>query len=330
MSVIARPLKTLTLIGGLLLAWLGSTTPAYALSCNASIGNVNFGNINVLSSANPLATASAPVAVTCSRSLLELGGDATVCLYLGDGSGGWDGSSERYLKNGTSSLGYNLYKDAARSQIWGSLGIFGASGPKRYVFNSASTLIVLGGSATINDTIYASVNPNQNTDPVGPYSSSFSSTHTLLRFANGNVACPGSGGSSISTFNVTATVVANCVIDAQDLNFGTASSLSSNRDQTSALSVTCTNAAPWSIGLSNGANFSGTRRMRLASTTNYIGYTLFRNSTRTQAWGTGTGNEATGTGTGSSQALTVYGRVPPQAALNGGTYVDTVIATVTF
>lgn len=330
MSVIVRLLKSLTLVCGLLLAWLGTTTPAYALSCSASIGNVNFGNVNVLSAANPLATASAPVSVTCSRGLLELGGDATVCLYLGDGSGGWDGGTERYLKNGTNNLGYNLYKDAARSQIWGSLGIFGASGPKRYVFNSASALIILGGSATINDTIYASVNPGQSTDPVGAYSSSFSSTHTLLRFANGNVACPGSGGSSIGTFTVNATVVANCVIDAQDLNFGTASALTANRDQTSPLNVTCTNAAPWSIGLGNGANFSGTRRMRLASTTNYIGYTLFRNSTRTQAWGTGSGNEATGTGTGSSQALTVYGRVPPQATPNAGNYVDTVIATVTF
>ena len=159
MSVIARLLKALTLIGGLLLAWLGPASPAYALSCTASIGSINFGNVNVLSAANPQATASAPVSVTCSRGLLETGGDATVCLYLGDGSGGWDGGTQRYLKNGTNNLGYNLYKDASRTQIWGSIGIFPASGPNRYVFNSASTLIILGGSATINGTIYASVNP---------------------------------------------------------------------------------------------------------------------------------------------------------------------------
>lgn len=330
MSVIARLLKSLALACGLLLAWLGAATPAYALSCSATIGNVNFGNVNVLSGANPLATASAPVSVTCSKGLLELPGDVTVCLYLGDGSGGWDGSSQRYLLNGANNLGYNLYKDAARSQIWGSTGIFAASGPKRYVFSSGTVLIILGGSSTISDTIYGSVNPGQTTDPVGVYNSSFTAVHTLLRYASGNVACPASGGGSISTFTVSATVVANCVIDAQDLNFGTASSLPANRDQTGSMSVTCTNAAPWSIGLSNGANFSGTRRMRQGATANYIGYTLFRNSTRTQAWGTGSGNEVTGTGTGSSQSLTVYGRVPPAALPVAGSYVDTVIATVTF
>lgn len=330
MSVIARLLKSLALASGLLLAWLGLAMPAHALTCSATIGNINFGNVNVLSGANPLATASAPVAVTCSKGLLELPGDVTVCVYLGDGSSGWDGSSQRYLKNGVNNLGYNLYKDAARTQVWGSAAIFAAAGPKRYVFNSGSVLIVLGGSSTINDTIYASVNPGQGMAPVGSYSSTFSSAHTLVRFANGNVACPASGGSAASTFTVNATVVANCVIDAQDLNFGTASALPAARDQTSAMSVTCTNAAPWSIGLSNGANFSGSRRMRIASTSHHISYGLFRDAARSQAWSTGAGNEATGTGTGGSQALTVYGRVPAQAVPNIGSYADTVIATVTF
>lgn len=303
---------------------------AWALSCSASIGNVNFGAVNVLSGANPLATATAPVSVTCSRGLFELPGDATVCVYLGDGTGGWDGSSQRFMRNGTNPLGYNLYKDAARSQIWGSVGVFGASGPKRYVFNSSTVLIVLGGSSTINDTLYASINPAQSTEPVGNYSSSFTSPHTIVRFANGNVACPASGGSSMGTFNVAATVTANCSISAQDLNFGVASSLPAARDQNTSINVACTNAAPWSVGLSNGSNFSGTRRMRIEGTPNYISYGLFRDAARTQAWSTGTGNEAVGTGTGGSQTLTVYGRVPAQATPAAGTFVDTVIATITF
>ncbi|MEL0027772.1 MAG: spore coat U domain-containing protein [Perlucidibaca sp.] len=321
---------SLPVVCGLLLAWLLPVAPAHALSCSASIGNLNFGSVNVLSGANPLATASAPVAVTCSKGLLELPGSATVCIYLGDGNGGWDGSTQRYLKNGNKTLGYNLYKDAARSQIWGSTGIFSASGPKRYVFNSGSTLLILGGSSTINDTIYASVNPGQAMTPVGSYSSQFTPAHTLVRFASGDVACPASGGSSISTFTVTATVVANCVIDAQDLNFGTAGGLATAVDQSSSLSVTCTNDAPWSVGLGNGANFSGGRRMRQGGTASYVGYGLYRDAARTQAWSTGGGNEATGTGTGGSQSLTVYGRVPAQSVPAQGTYTDTVVATVTF
>lgn len=329
MSVIAR-LRRVVLLGGSLLLWLGMAMPAHALSCTASIGNISFGNVNVLSGANPLATASAPVSVSCSKGLLEGPGDATVCVYLGDGSGGWDGSSQRYMLNGASTLGYNLYKDAARSQVWGATNVFAASGPKRYVFNAGSVLIILGGTSTINDTIYASINPGQSTAPVGAYSSSFTAAHTLVRFASGNVACPSSGGSAISTFTVAATVVASCTISAQDLNFGSASALSANRDQSSTLSVTCTNAAPWSVALGNGSNFSTTRRMRQGATSNYVGYALYRNSGRGQPWTSGSGNESTGTGSGGSQSLTVYGRVPPQALPAPGTYTDTVVATITF
>ncbi len=316
----------------LLVLWFVLCVPqsAWALSCTANIGNINFGGVNVLSGANPLATASAPMTVTCSRGLLELPGPATVCVYLGAGSGSWDSATQRFMASGANSLGYNLYKDAARSQVWGSASIFSASGPKRYVFNSGTVLIILGGSSTINDTIYASINPGQSMLPSGNYSSSFTSAHTLVRFANGDVACPSSGGSSIGTFNVTANVTANCSISAQDLNFGTASSLSAARDQTTSLNVACTNAAPWSVGLSNGSHFSGTRRMRLGATSSYIGYSLFRNAARTQAWGTGAGNEVTGAGTGGSQTLTVYGRVPAQAVPAQGQFVDTVVATVTF
>ncbi|MDP1775683.1 MAG: spore coat protein U domain-containing protein, partial [Moraxellaceae bacterium] len=244
--------------------------------------------------------------------------------------GGWDSSTQRFMRLGTNPLGYNLYKDAARSQIWGSIGVFGASGPKRYVFSSGTVLIILGGSSTINDTIYASINPGQNTAPVGNYTSSFTAPHTLVRFANGNVACPASGGSSIGTFNVSANVTANCSISAQDLNFGVASSLPAARDQNTSINVACTNAAPWSVGLSNGNNFSGSRRMRLGNTASYISYGLFRDAARTQAWSTGTGNVVNGSGTGGSQTLTVYGRVPAQATPAAGTFVDTVVATITF
>ncbi len=314
----------------LLFAVYALTLPqlAWALSCSASVGNINFGNVDVLGSS--AVNASAPVSVTCSRGLLEFADDATVCVYLGEGTGGWDGSSQRFLRSGTDPLGYNLYKDAARSQVWGSVGVFGASGPKRYVFNAGTVLIVLGGSSTINDTIYASTNPGQNTASVGAYTSSFTSAHTLVRFANGDVACPASGGSSIGTFTVSANVTANCSITAQDLNFGVVSSLPAARDQNTSINVACTNAAPWSVGLSNGSNFSGTRRMRIEGTSNYIGYDLFRDAARTQAWSTGTGNEAVGTGTGGNQTLTVYGRVLAQAVPAAGTFVDTVIATITF
>ena len=70
--------------------------------------------------------------------------------------------------------------------------------------------------------------------------------------------------------------------------------------------------------------------MRAGTTSNYVSYELYRDTTRLLRWGTGLGNESTGTGSGSSQSLTVYGQVPLQPSVNVGSYTDTIVATVTF
>lgn len=298
---------------------------AWALSCNATTGNLNFGNVNVLSGASPLATTSSPVTVNCSRGLFEGGGNATVCLYIGAGSGGVVGGNRRLL-SGANVLNYNLFKDAAFTQIWGSTDVFVPQGPQRFVFNVPGGL--LGGSASLNSTIYASLNGGQAMASVGNYNSTFGSP--LVRFANGNVACPGAGGVVAPAFSVVATVAPNCSISAQDLNFGVASSLSGTLSQSTSMNVACTNGAAWSVGLNNGNNFSGSRRMRLGATNSYITYGLFRNPGAGQPWNMGAGSEVTGTGNGGNQTLTVYGRVPAQAVPATGFFVDTVIATITF
>ena len=48
-------------------------------------------------------------------------------------------------------------------------------------------------------------------------------------------------------------------------------------------------------------------------------------------WGTTIGTDTvTGTGNGTAQAITVYGRVPPQTTPPAATYNDTVNVTVTY
>ena len=144
-----------------------------------------------------------------------------------------------------------------------------------------------------------------------------------------------------TTANMTVqlTVTASCTVNAATLDFGSTGLLATLINQTTTLSVTCANTTPYSVGLDNGANFSTTRRMRQGATANYIGYALYTDSARTNAWTSASSSTtctaanscSLGTGNGSAQSITVYGQVP--ALGTGpvpGAYTDTVTITVTY
>ena len=65
---------------------------------------------------------------------------------------------------------------------------------------------------------------------------------------------------------------------------------------------------------------------------NSVTYGLYKDAARSTGWGSSivSGETVSGTGTGSAQALTVYGRVPPQSTPPPGTYSDVVVVTVTY
>jgi len=139
---------------------------------------------------------------------------------------------------------------------------------------------------------------------------------------------------------VTATVSANCAISTAAVAFGAYDSAvvnaSANRDATGTVNVTCTSGASTTVTLDEGDNAGGgstaavpVRRMT-DDGTNFIGYQLYSENTRTTLWG---GTAPTGlahTGTGLLVGLTVYGRIPGGQNVPAGNYSDTVVATVTF
>ncbi|HEX3116196.1 MAG TPA: spore coat U domain-containing protein [Bradyrhizobium sp.] len=167
----------------------------------------------------------------------------------------------------------------------------------------------------------------------------------LLTIVSASIAFAASGSTIVQAATATAnmavqlTVTASCTINAATLDFGNATLLATLIDATTTLSVTCTNTTPYSIGLDNGANFSSTRRMRQGATANYIGYAIYTDSARTNAWTTASSSTACtsanscflGTGNGSAQSISVYGRVPALGtAPTPGSYTDTVTMTVTY
>lgn len=137
--------------------------------------------------------------------------------------------------------------------------------------------------------------------------------------------------SATTTFPVSATVVASCQVTAGALAFPNYDAVAGAAvDGQSALTVTCTQAAPYTIGLDGGANSAaataGARAM--VSGGNHLDYNLYSDAARTTLWG-GAATVA-GTGTGLAQTVNVYGRIPGGQNVPALAYGDTVTVTVNF
>ncbi|HEX4872073.1 MAG TPA: spore coat U domain-containing protein [Nevskiaceae bacterium] len=145
-----------------------------------------------------------------------------------------------------------------------------------------------------------------------------------------------------TTFEARLTITKECEVGTVgNIDFTPADGvgfLTSELTATTTIAVGCTKGTEAAVKLDDGANFSGTRRMR--NGTDFIAYELFSDAGYTTPWDstdfptvTGTGG-VTGTATSGTadrdQMLTVYGRVPSQDTGAPGDYVDTVTVSVEF
>jgi spore coat protein U-like protein len=260
------------------------------------------------------------VSVTCSG----YGGDPPrLCISIGVGAAG-DATSRQMT--GPSTLRYDLYRDAARTSVWGSW----QTGYK----SPGVAADTADGTSTF--TVYGRITGSQQTVTPGSYSSSFT-LNPFLRYGrvSSSSACPGPLNDEQTTstsFTVTATVLTTCTVSATNLNFGSVASLSSNVDVSSSITARCTNGTPYNLGLNAGSGSGATvanRKMTNGATT--VNYSLYSNTSRTTVWGNTVGTDTVaGTGTGNNQVLTVYGRVPTQTTPAPATYTDTVTLTATY
>lgn len=160
---------------------------------------------------------------------------------------------------------------------------------------------------------------------------------SLLVAAGGTQAATDS-----TTFKVKIVIKESCTISTTaptDVDFGTVTrdSATANYDAAGKLNVNCSDGTPYAIGLTGGANSTGTasspvagdRRMKHASLTEYVPYDLYQDASRATFWGNTTASKLSGTGTGASVAVPVYGRLT-DVNFPAGTYEDTVTATVTY
>ncbi|MBR2687568.1 MAG: spore coat U domain-containing protein [Aquamicrobium sp.] len=165
-----------------------------------------------------------------------------------------------------------------------------------------------------------------------------------MRLLNCSIAAVCAAASIIptSTFAATATgnlnvrinIQGECkVVSAADLDFGSKGVIDANLDQTTTLSVQCTNTTPYTVGLNagNGAGATVAVRKMTGPASATINYTIYRDAARTQLWGNTAGTDTVaGTGNGAAQSITAYGRVPAQNTPAPGVYSDVVAITVTY
>jgi spore coat protein U-like protein len=139
------------------------------------------------------------------------------------------------------------------------------------------------------------------------------------------------------TMAVSATISSSCTLATTPLNFGGAltSTTTADTDVLVNATVTCTNDSPFNVGIDNGLNFSGGRRM--SSGANFLPYTVSVDAfgvtsyTAVGTFGT-TGNfNSALTGITGANTVAIYGQIPQQVTSPAsGTYTDTLTVTVNY
>ncbi len=302
----------------ILLAW--GSPKAHAQTCTATFSNVNFGAISVVSpNANDV---NASAVVNCSGFATAY---AYVCLSI----------AQEALPGPTSTKLVNtMYVDSARTQVWGSVW----GGPTQTWLTATIPLSGGKGSATIP--YYPRVPGNQANAPAGSYSYTYSGGWTGVQGFGFNSGTPAPCTSStqqygVFTLTVSAVVTTDCLISVTNIDFGQVGLINNPVNSTGTINTTCTVNAPYSISLSAGQGAGATvsaRKMTRSGGGDVLAYALYTSAARTSLWGDGTNGTSTlsSTGTGATQSNTIYASVLAPASVPPGTYVDTVIATITY
>jgi spore coat protein U-like protein len=106
-------------------------------------------------------------------------------------------------------------------------------------------------------------------------------------------------------------------------------------DGTGAVTITCTTGATAAILLGQGGTPDGSSTdavplRRMTDGTNFLNYFLYSNAGFTTVWGNDGTVDVEATGDGEADLHIVYGLVTAAQNVPGGSYTDTVVATVTF
>jgi len=149
----------------------------------------------------------------------------------------------------------------------------------------------------------------------------------------GLILCIGwNDGSATVTVPVTLTVTNDCTINAPNVNFGTAPTVSSFTPVNGRLSLTCTKGMAYTVGLSPGSNAAANGRRQMVNGANRLQYDLYSAGGGT-VWGQ-TINRVNSPGAADGQSVQAFpytARIyTDQPTPPIGAYTDSVIVDVRF
>lgn len=304
-----------------LLAWsvLPGTATAQNRGCVVEQAPaMNFGRPG----ANPTAEVRTVTGVTvrCTGNPPERGKTVLVCLKLDPSAGQ---TTLREMASGTSRLGYQI-----RAASF--------SGPIIALTQTADGTLTMdqgttdspSGATTIQ--LYGSIIPGQSGLGAGIYAEAIRGE---LRSTTEPLAGCSTTLQAVVNTSATATLPGSCSIVADDLAFGSHSSLGPGGiNGTAAIRLVCTDKTAYAVRIDGGSSGDpANRRMRRNGTgPQSIIYGLYRDSSRTQPWGNTPSTSFAGIGNGLQAVLTAYGLVPAQPQPLSGNYQDTVTVTVEY
>lgn len=306
----------LTLLLGAILSMV-ATGQAQALTCSASMSDINFGSISVRSGVTN--STSGTLQIDCSEALVSVVG---ACVRIGPGSGGAGGGlSPRYMRRAdNAALNYELRPTG--------------NGPAHGTWTSVYVQIpVVLGSGSASLPVYADITSSGTTIGTGVYASTFSGASDI-RVDYGVADCTILGQSTVPPdFTVSADVQSSCEVDAASLDFGAVPQTVTNPiDSEGTLNVRCTAATDYTIrlDLGQGPGVTDPANRRMTSGASTLRYGLYQDSGRSAPWGNTPSTDVSSRGMGTNQAFTVYGRIHSGQTPAPGLYSDSVIAIIEY
>lgn len=148
-----------------------------------------------------------------------------------------------------------------------------------------------------------------------------------------------STGSGTAVVNLRLEVSKDCVIEAPDLDFGSAPLVVGFNSVTQTISIRCTKDALYSVGLSDGSYADGGQR-RMAADGQYLAYELYKSITGSDRWGASgserRSSESADQNPGAYTGTLTQGFIYRAEILSGqstppaGTYIDMIVVDVAF
>lgn len=137
-------------------------------------------------------------------------------------------------------------------------------------------------------------------------------------------------GQSNGSIDLSLNIVAACSVTAPDVNMGELGLMKVNTDVVQTLNVKCTDTTPYTVTLQDPANPTSDD-FKLKNGADTIDLQAFSDVGRTTAMNTTAGKSGTSNGAVAGQSVSVYWRVPAQAAKPAGAWsLPGMSAVVTF